>query len=483
VIKVPLRPWQIKHATAPEDRIPKAGIASATLVALPESLTYGISQLANPVLNVMLGVNPILIGVMQGITTTINGCADPILGHLSDNTRSRWGRRKPFIVVGVLACAVLFPLIWFLPEGASDQRYLWQYGIMATLFSLAFTTMVVPLQALLFEATGDYHERTRLFAWRGLATQVAGGLTHWVFWFMQLGIFGSVFVGMRVYGLFVGALFLLLGLLPVFFLQERLYHAAAKQDRMGFLKAARITITNRAYVLLICTGILVGVASQIINYLGFYMKIYVVFQGDTTKGAVLAGTAGTAYVVTAILCTPLVAYVARRLGKRKALVGALMVALLGNSIKWFAYTPDLFWSVPLVAVLIAPSGAALGVLMGSMGADICDDDELKTGTRREGMYATIGSLLSRTIVSMSGLVAGVVLVLIGFDAKLGPAQDPHAMWLLRVVFISIPICCNLLAILCVLKYPLTEERMYDIRAELKIRRAERESGSTPVGAS
>jgi len=90
VIKVPLRPWQIKHATAPEDRIPKAGIASATLVALPESLTYGISQLANPVLNVMLGVNPILIGVMQGITTTINGCADPILGHLSDNTRSRW---------------------------------------------------------------------------------------------------------------------------------------------------------------------------------------------------------------------------------------------------------------------------------------------------------------------------------------------------------------------------------------------------------
>ncbi len=136
------------HETRPEDKVP-----------MPQKLVYGLGAFVNNllaaaiggmaiVLNLGLGMNPALVGLLGALPRLIDAFTDPLMGYLSDNTRSRWGRRRPYIFCGAIAVGLIFALLWQLPEGKSESYYFWYFLVGSLVFYLAYTVFATPWVAL-----------------------------------------------------------------------------------------------------------------------------------------------------------------------------------------------------------------------------------------------------------------------------------------------------------------------------------------------
>src|SRR6056300_1731066 len=163
----------LHYETPEEDRVP-----------LTQKVFYGFGAFVNNilaaaiggmsiVLNLGLGMNPALVGLLGALPRLIDAFTDPLMGYISDHTRSRWGRRRPYIFVGALAVGVIFALLWQLPEGKSESFYFSFFLLGSILFYLAYTVFVTPWVALGYELTPDYHERTRLMGTQNFVGQIA----------------------------------------------------------------------------------------------------------------------------------------------------------------------------------------------------------------------------------------------------------------------------------------------------------------------
>ena len=148
--------------TPPEDRIP-----------LIQKLAYGSGAFVNNllgsaiggmsiVLNLGLGMDPALVGLLGALPRFSDSLTDPLMGYISDNTNSRWGRRRPYIFVGAILASLFFVLLWQLPRGQSESFYFWYFLVGSVIFYLGYTVFATPWVALGYELTPDYHERTRL---------------------------------------------------------------------------------------------------------------------------------------------------------------------------------------------------------------------------------------------------------------------------------------------------------------------------------
>ena len=161
------------YQTATEDRIP-----------FHQKLIYGSGAFVNNllaaaiggmviVLNIGLGMNPALVGLLSALPRLVDAFTDPLMGFISDRTQSRWGRRRPYIFIGAILSGVIFALLWQLPSGQSESFYFWFFLAGSLLFFLGYTIFATPWVALGYELTPDYHERTRL-----MGTQFFIGSTH-----------------------------------------------------------------------------------------------------------------------------------------------------------------------------------------------------------------------------------------------------------------------------------------------------------------
>ena len=167
------------YETAVEDRI-----------SFPHKLIYGFGAFVNNllaaaiggmviVLNLGLGMNPALVGLLGALPRLTDALTDPLMGYISDHTRSKWGRRRPYIFVGAIAAGIIFTLLWQLPEGKSENYYFWYFLIGSIIFYLAYTVFATPWVALGYELTPDYHERTRLMGVQNFMGQLAYMLSPW----------------------------------------------------------------------------------------------------------------------------------------------------------------------------------------------------------------------------------------------------------------------------------------------------------------
>ena len=150
------------YATAPEDRIPfHLKLVYGLGAFVNNTLSYAINSMII-VLNLGLGLSPALVGLLSALPRVLDAVTDPLMGYISDNTRSRWGRRRPYIFVGAIAAGIVFALLWQLPFGKSHSYYFWYFLGGSLLFFVAYTIYATPWVALGYELTPDYHERTRL---------------------------------------------------------------------------------------------------------------------------------------------------------------------------------------------------------------------------------------------------------------------------------------------------------------------------------
>lgn len=468
------------HArTAPEDRIEFRHKLAYGAGAFVNNLLAAASGGMMIVLNLGLGLNPALVGLLGALPRLTDAFTDPLMGYISDNARTRWGRRRPFIFAGAIAAGVIFALLWQLPRGHSDMFYFWFFLIGSILFFGGYTVFATPWVAFGYELTPDYHERTRLMGTQNFIGQLAYVVSPWFLWIMNnQGFFPDQIAGAAGLAIIVAVVAIGLGVLPAIFLRERVQPVVAAgqpgepelQSAAGFFRGFRETLSSGPFMKLCVATLLVFNGFMLISSFQFYVIIYYVCGGDQNLGAKYAGYAGTVGAVCTFAVVAFVTWLATRIGKRRAFFVATGVSMVGYALKWVCYNPDQPLLVVLPAPLLAFGLGGLFTLMPSMIADVVDTDELKTHQRREGMFGSIFWWMVKLGMALALAGGGYLLNATGFDVAAGGAQPARTITLLRLCDAGIPILTSAIAIWAVFTYPITEARANEVRQELERRR-------------
>ncbi len=174
------------------------------------------------VLNLGLGMNPALVGLLGSLPRLIDAFTDPLMGYISDHTKSKWGRRRPYIFLGAILAAISFALLWQLPRDQSEDFYFWFFLMGSMFFYLAYTMFATPWVALGYELTPDYHERTRIMAVQNFMGQFAWLVAPWFLLFMQNEtLFNDMIEGAGWLAIIIAIFTVCIGILRALFLVER----------------------------------------------------------------------------------------------------------------------------------------------------------------------------------------------------------------------------------------------------------------------
>ena len=476
-----------RYETAPEDRIP-----------LHQKLIYGLGAFVNNllaaaiggmviVLNLGLGMNPALVGLLGALPRLTDALTDPLMGYISDNTRSRWGRRRPYIFVGAIAVGIIFALLWQLPADKSESFYFWYFLSGSLIFYLAYTVFATPWVALGYELTPDYHERTRLMGVQNFVGQLAYVIAPWFLLIMQSErFFDDMVDGAAGLAIIIAVVVIGIGVLPAIFLRERFSgntpDEPARQhtffdDMRDFFSGFATTLKFKPFLKLCAATFLVFNGFMLISSFQFYVIIYYVFGGDTVRGAEYAGYAGTLGAISTFCVIVFVTWLGTHFGKRRTFFVAIGISMIGYALKWVCYNPEIPWLLLVPAPFLAFGLGGLFTLMPSMIADVVDMDELQTHERREGMYGSIFWWVVKLGMAAALAAGGFLLNATGFDVALGGNQAEETIFMMRVFDVLVPFAASGIAIWAIAAYSITEEKAHEVRLELEGRRGAPETSA------
>lgn len=511
-----------------KDRVPfgqKAAFGAGHLVnnLLPGALGFFMFFLLTA-----FGMDPFLAGLLGGLPRIFDALTDPIMGFISDNTKSRWGRRRPYIFIGAILSGVLFAILWRLNPENSQMFNFWYFLIFSMIYLIGNTMFSTPLIGLGYEMTSDYNERTRLMAFSQTVGQIAWMIVPW-FWVIIADpeMFTTQAEGVHRMSVVVAMACIVLGILPALFCKgidsSKMENRAKITFRTLFsnlkdLFAGIVQVTkNKPFVKLCGATFLVFNGYQMVAAFSVYIIVFYMYNGDY-------GLAGTwpawfsmiSAIITAFLVIPIISAMANKWGKRKAFIISTLISIVGYLAKWwgfntelnasfnetaFAQTMNSFigsifefldpalnslgmswfsidtgngipWLIFLPLPLIAFGIGGLFTLMMSMTADVCDLDELKNGMpRKEGTFGAIYWWMVKLGQAIALVLGGLVLKLVGFDQD-AVTQTADTLIKLRIADITIPALTALLAIYIMWKYDLTEKKAREIKDELVRRRGE-----------
>jgi GPH family glycoside/pentoside/hexuronide:cation symporter len=423
-----------------------------------------IYALALPIYNVGFGIDARIIGMAIAIPRLWDAVTDPFMGNISDNIHTRWGRRRPFIFFGAILTGLFCSLMWSPPSSLNSNFSISAYFvIMSMIYFLGYTIFSVPYNAIGYELSSDYDERTKLMSYK---TMIANGLSIMLmpFAYKLCFYFGDNEIeGVKTVGLLYGLLIIVLGVFPVFFCREKF--AQKPQAGISLLKAAKLSIKNIPFLLV--TGmVLLTITSYFVAFpLQLYINLSHVVPGDKERAATFISMISFVSGIVGIISVPLINYYARRFEKMQVMIFTLLVMLVGSISSWWLFTPSWPYLQLLYPVLVAPALSGMWVVSASCIADICDIDELHTSRRREGMYGAIFALIRKCCVA--GVIAGsgYIISLSGFDRD-AAVQTEFTGNVLRGFHAFGPALLIALSILCCVKYPITRERIAEVHLEL-----------------
>lgn len=483
---------EIQH---PHQEVPTLKRFFWSLGAFSMGIAGNFAVLVNQIYINALHYNPNLVNLAKSLPLFAGFVTSPLIGHLGDNTRSRWGRRKPWMLAGLIITVLVGLLFWQVPK--SDG--LWSWG---TFFFLAFMILMVgnigggfygtSWGAMGYEMTTDYNERTQLFKWSSYTGAVAGFIGPWLLplcmWFegaraqTAKGAEGVFHVS-----IIMGVLILITGLPAILFCREKIEDHKGEK-KVPFVDAVKMTLHNKPFWLLVVSNFIMRFAMNVTGFFFFFLLIYYVGKGDQTLGATSRAVMYNTISVATFLATAPVAMLTDRIGKKAALLLTLAMSAVAYASLGFTFTTvdgayvsaHLPWSAAghsitfqwpclISAFLIGVFTNTMPMIKSSMLADICDYDELKFGHRREAFYSSVFGVTENLAMAISLALQGAVLVWSGFNSEL-PQQTASTMrfWLVAVV-ISQPLGF-VVGIISILFYPLSRDRMHAIRAEIDARK-------------
>ena len=473
---------QKHYATAPEDRIP-----------LGQKIVFGAGMLGNQmfpaalaifmvVLVEGLGMDPLLWGILFFVPRLIDALTDPIMGFITDNTRSRWGRRRPYIFIGAIIAGTGFIAMWQIyPEDGEIYNFTY-FLLVSIIFYLGLTIFATPYVAMGYEMSNDFHERTRLMAVAQWIGQWAWVIVPW-FWILiyDQDLFPSSDAGARSLSIWVGLLCLGLCLVPALFgktlpVPEKLEVISRQTIRSNLatlFSGLLDTLKNRPFRRLCLATFLVFNAFNTVAGFSWFIIVYYMNNGDPgAAGTWPAWFGSVSALITCFLVIPVITLLSQKIGKKNAFLVSQGISILGYAMFWWCFQPENPWMMFLPLPLFAFGIGGLFTLMMSMTADVCDLDELKTGSRREGTFGAIYWWMVKFGFAIAGLMSGLIMKIVGFDEAV-TVQTPEALEGLRLAYILVPISGTLIAMAVMKNYDLSEKKAHEVRLALEARRGVR----------
>ncbi|WP_309386270.1 MFS transporter [Cerasicoccus frondis] len=445
------------------------GVGALLAFAGPQILV----ALTFPIFNIELGVDPALIGLAIMIGRIWDTVSDPVTGVISDNTRSRFGRRRPYMFVGAILCFIFLPVVFFVGGDWSEQDKFLYYAVTSILFLTAYTVYSVPYWALGSEMTPDYNERTQVVAIRTMIGMIGANIiAAWVYRLTQLEVFGTAANGARYITIVIGGALAFFGLITAIKTREPYFKVAKAQKKVGIWESIRGVFTNDQGVLVLAVFVISNMGNGMVQHLGIYINTYYIFGGDTIKAASYVAVGGTIGAFLSFFSIQPLAMLSKKIGKRNLMNLCFIIGFIGSLLKYYFFSATIPWLqyIPVALMTIAGSGVAL--MISSIKADVVDYDELKCSLRREGAFGSAFGYINKGISAFTALIAGLLLNFAGFDQSLGANQSEDSIFTMRLMFAVIPAVFLLIAYFLLRYYKLTEEKMVEIRGELEARRGE-----------
>ena len=460
-------------------------------VPFGQKVAFGVGMLANQMFPAALGIFMVVLvqdlgfpgwmwGIIYFFPRLFDSFTDPIMGYISDNTKSRWGRRRPYVILGGIITGTAFIIMWQLYEGAGVDYNFTYFMIWSFIFYLGITIFSVPYVAMGYEMSNDFHERTNIMATAQWIGQWAWVIAPW-FWVIMYdpAWFESAEVATRSLAVWVGILCAICAIVPGIFIKSKStlnedysplklknIGNSLKEIGSGFVSAFKM----KPFRKLCIATFLVYNAFMTIASFSFFIIVYHLFEGDAGAAGIwptlfgCLGALGTTFFVI-----PIVAKMSKAMGKKKAFLLSQAISIFGYLMLWFLFIPGKPYMFIFALPFFSFGIGSLFLLMMSMTADVIDLDELNTGLRREGTFGAIYWLMVKFGFAIAGGLSGVIMSLVGFDSAV-TVQPEGAIDGLRLAFSGIPIMGTLIAMFVMRNYNVTEESAGVVRLELDRRK-------------
>ncbi len=460
--------WEKKHTVPENEHVPRLRKLAYGFGGLSDFFYLNVvSALAVPIYTVALKMDPMLIGIALALPKIIGAITDPVVGGISDNTRSKWGRRRGFILMGAILGGILLPFAWMPPVPSQTGMFVY-LCVFLGVFAIGNSVFSVPYGALGLELSTHYDERTRVLAWRAYIQTIGTLAAAWFYWFCLRPVFGNEVIGARWLSVLAGIVIIGGAVATVLGCRERTQQVVS-QPKMPLMPALKQTLRNRPFLLLLSTTLIITLGTGCEGLIGTYVHIYYTCQGDKNTASLISGFGGSLTVFAALASVPLGIFLSTRFGKREAAICGLLIALVSISILPFTLVPENPYRIIVSWVIMAFGMPCASLMFGSMMADVCDEDEVSTGLRREGSYVSVGAFFGKIATVVTLLLGGWLPHLAGFT---DPSRIPTLPQLqtMRAMLIGIQLFALIAAIAVLWYYPISRKRSAETRRLLDERK-------------
>lgn len=390
----------------------------------------------------VLGVDARLIGLAMTIALFLDALSDPVVGYWSDNFRSKWGRRHPFMYASALPVAASFFLLWNPPEGWSDMALFWYVLVISVLIRTCITFYETPSSALAPELSDNYDQRSGLLSLRYFFGWTGGNLMAVIMFVVLFPAFVTPTIpngqfnkdAYSTYGLIASGLIFVAIMVSALGTHRRIAHLKAPPPKRSLsiglvFKEIFETLANRSFIALFLAAIFGSIASGLSASMTFYFTSF--FWGFTPQQT---GLLTISVFVSAILGAVMAPIVTKSIGKKQGAMIIGLVAFLGAPLPIVLRLlgvmpengdPSLFWIVMLANMVDTGLIICFQILSASMLADLVEDAEIKTGRRSEGIFFAASTFIRKSVQGLGVITAGFVLAAAQFPAGVKPDQIPE----------------------------------------------------------
>ncbi|MBS0470848.1 MAG: MFS transporter [Proteobacteria bacterium] len=461
--------------------------AAAELGSLRTKLFYGFGSVAYGLKNAgfhsllglyynqIIGMPAGLVGLAIFLALTIDAFADPVIGHISDNLRTRWGRRHPFMYAAAVPVGVSFFFLWYPPALSTDQMFFYLFA-MAVVVRTFISMFEIPNSAMIAELTTDYDNRTHFLSFRYFFSVLGAGVlgfvalryilvpdaTHPV---GQLNPHGYV-----TYGLIAGAAMTTAILISSLGTHRCIKHFRVIEPRdvtlMDTLREVGTSLSNPSFLVLLGAALCGTVSIGVSGFLALYFATYL--WGLTAAQIALFSFCGLAAAVTGVLtATPL----SRRFGKRRLGITLFIAFILTSSLPILLRLIGFFpengspWLLPLLLLdrLVSDTlGITVLIMFSSMLTDVVEDNEIKTKRRSEGLYFAASAFVNKAISGLGAFIGGMMLSAVDFPIGVDPSKvDMQTVHDLAYVYMPFIVIMFTAGMLLMSRYGISRESHLD----------------------
>ena len=423
--------------------------------------------------NQVLGLPEAWVGLGIMVALVVDALIDPLVGHVSDHWRSRWGRRHPFMYAAALPVAGAYWLLWSPPVGLSQPQLFAYFVAVAVLVRVCITFYEIPSASLVPELTDHYDERTSIlsfrffFGWWGGLTMAALAYTV----FLQPDATHAVGVlnqdGYHRYGVTASLVMLAAILVSALGTHSHIPHlrqppARTRPGVRGIFRQLAETLSNRSFLALFVAGVFAAMGVGLTSALAIYMNTYF-WELSSDQMSVIV----MSLFVSAMLAVSITPGLARRLGKKRAALGVSFAAIVVSPAPIACRllglfpangTPALLPTVVAFNIVSVTLFITSSILTASMVADLAEDSEVTTGRRSEGVFVAANMFVQKAVSGVGIFGSSLLLGAVGFprDAKPG-AVDPAVIWRLGFVYVGLLVVVYAIAIAFLSTYRISRD--------------------------